>query len=149
MIILLILLFYVSLTNYCFLTLTSCSQRDLNTSLVSQAVKSPSLDYSHFVSLPLAIHPELVDKLVNFQNTILGITDACLDENVGSESNEDASDNEENEQQVDREHKAAVELKLGNNTERVKVDITSIPLVSYEAKASGPSTSSGENHCIL
>ncbi|KAG8382940.1 hypothetical protein BUALT_Bualt05G0132100 [Buddleja alternifolia] len=31
-------------------------------------------DFSHFVSLPLAIyHPRLVDKLVDFQNTILGI----------------------------------------------------------------------------
>ncbi|KAG2294634.1 hypothetical protein Bca52824_041303 [Brassica carinata] len=40
--------------------------------IVDEVVKSPSLDYSHFVSLPLAIHPELVAKLVNFQNSILG-----------------------------------------------------------------------------
>lgn len=91
----------------------------------------------------------MVDKLVNFQNTILGITDVCLDENVGSKSNEDASDSEEKEQQVDQEHKVAVELNICDNSERVKVDRTSIPIVGYEAKASRPSTSSGENHCIL
>ncbi|KAH9665834.1 KH domain-containing protein [Citrus sinensis] len=110
--------------------------------IIAEAVESPSLDYSHFVSLPLAVHPELVDKLVNFQNTILGITDVCLDENVGSKSNEDASDSEEKEQQVDQEHKVAVELNIGDNSERVKVDRTSIPIVGYEAKASRPSTSS-------
>ncbi|GAB2225601.1 hypothetical protein Droror1_Dr00006398 [Drosera rotundifolia] len=37
----------------------------------SKAVKSPSLDYSHFISLPLAIHPELIDKLTSFQKSIL------------------------------------------------------------------------------
>ncbi|GAY51117.1 hypothetical protein CUMW_131840 [Citrus unshiu] len=110
--------------------------------IIAEAVESPSLEYSHFVSLPLAVHPELVDKLVNFQNTILGITDVCLDENVGSKSNEDASDSEEKEQQVDQEHKVAVELNIGDNSERVKVDRTSIPIVGYEAKASRPSTSS-------
>ncbi|KAH0934289.1 hypothetical protein HID58_011406 [Brassica napus] len=40
--------------------------------IIHEVVKSPTLDYSHFVSLPLAIHPELVAKLVNFQNSILG-----------------------------------------------------------------------------
>lgn len=36
-----------------------------------QAVNSPSLDYSHFVSLPLAFHPKLVEKLHNFQKCVL------------------------------------------------------------------------------
>lgn len=40
-----------------------------------QTVKSSALDYSHFISLPLAINPQLVDKLVNFQNSILGLHD--------------------------------------------------------------------------
>ncbi|KAG0493954.1 hypothetical protein HPP92_004948 [Vanilla planifolia] len=35
------------------------------------AVKSPNLDYSHFISLPLAMHSELVEKLHGFQNSIL------------------------------------------------------------------------------
>ncbi|XP_052181517.1 uncharacterized protein LOC127794461 isoform X5 [Diospyros lotus] len=40
--------------------------------IVDEAVKSPNLDYSHFISLPLAIHPELVHKLVHFQQSVLG-----------------------------------------------------------------------------
>ncbi|KAL8465939.1 hypothetical protein ACS0TY_035154 [Phlomoides rotata] len=42
-------------------------------SLIDKTVNSRDFDYSHFVSLPLAIHPELVKKLLNFQNTVLGI----------------------------------------------------------------------------
>lgn len=38
--------------------------------IIGEAVKSSALDNTHFISLPLAIHPQLVDKLVNFQNTI-------------------------------------------------------------------------------
>ncbi|KAL6193401.1 hypothetical protein ACLB2K_034485 [Fragaria x ananassa] len=51
-----------------------------------EAVKIPSLDYSHFISLPLAIHPELVDKPVNFQNSIPGITDSSRGENLVEKS---------------------------------------------------------------
>ncbi|KAL9262864.1 Activating signal cointegrator 1 complex subunit 1-like protein [Drosera capensis] len=40
-------------------------------SVINEAVKNPSLDYSHFISLPLAIHPELIDKLTSFQKSIL------------------------------------------------------------------------------
>ncbi|KAJ4718080.1 Activating signal cointegrator 1 complex subunit 1 [Melia azedarach] len=109
--------------------------------IIDEAVQSRSLDYSHFVSLPLAIHPELVDKLFNFQNTILGITDARPDENMDSDSNEDTSDNENSEQQIDKEPNVAVKLEVGNNDEHVKVDLTSIPLVSYAPKASRASTS--------
>ncbi|KAG9157119.1 hypothetical protein Leryth_022834 [Lithospermum erythrorhizon] len=47
-----------------------------------QAVESPNLDYSHFVSLPLALHPELVDKLINFQNSILGKAELDQDDNL-------------------------------------------------------------------
>ncbi|KAL5729112.1 hypothetical protein ACHQM5_002107 [Ranunculus cassubicifolius] len=49
------------------------------------AIRSPSLDYSHFISLPLAIHPELVNKLMNFQSSILG----SIDEKSPSESDGD------------------------------------------------------------
>ncbi|KAL2516214.1 putative eukaryotic LigT [Forsythia ovata] len=51
--------------------------------IIDKAVKSPTLNYSHFVSLPLAIHPGLVDKLVNFQNSILGIAE--LNQDLGIE----------------------------------------------------------------
>ncbi|KAL5824648.1 hypothetical protein ACOSQ3_020711 [Xanthoceras sorbifolium] len=104
--------------------------------IIDEAVKSPTLDYSHFVSLPLAIHPEWVDKLFNFQNSILGVTDACLDEDVGSDSNEYTSENKDNDRQSEKVADVAVELKVGDDNERVKVDIASIPLVSYTPKAS-------------
>ncbi|KAL5756024.1 hypothetical protein ACOSP7_020452 [Xanthoceras sorbifolium] len=112
--------------------------------IIDEAVKSPTLDYSHFVSLPLAIHPELVDKLFNFQNSILGVTDACLDEDVGSDSNEYTSDNKDNDRQSEKVADVAVELKVGDDNERVKVDIASIPLVSYTPKASTSSNLSAD-----
>ncbi|KAJ4831721.1 hypothetical protein Tsubulata_038270 [Turnera subulata] len=61
--------------------------------LMDKAIASPNLDYSHFVSLPLAIHPELVDKLVKFQNSILGNSNASLNENSGSGYDENAPEN--------------------------------------------------------
>ncbi|XP_028556847.1 activating signal cointegrator 1 complex subunit 1 isoform X2 [Dendrobium catenatum] len=41
------------------------------TNVPEQAVKSPNLDFTHFVSLPLAIHRELVEKLEGFQKSVL------------------------------------------------------------------------------
>lgn len=111
---------------------------------ISQAVQTPSLDYSHFVSLPLAIHPELVDKLNNFQNSILGVGDSSLNEGVGSDSNSATSENEDKSQQTEKVAKVAVDLKIEDNKEHVEVDITDIPLVSYppKSKASKSSKSS-------
>ncbi|KAK1436857.1 hypothetical protein QVD17_02641 [Tagetes erecta] len=54
---------------------------------IDEIVKSSALDYSHFISLPLAIHPQLVDKLINFRNSVLGIKDADSSEVCGSSSN--------------------------------------------------------------
>ncbi|XP_057459959.1 uncharacterized protein LOC130750382 isoform X2 [Actinidia eriantha] len=51
--------------------------------IIDEAVKSPNLDYSHFISLPLTLHPELADKLVNFQKSILG--DTSEDKGLGIE----------------------------------------------------------------
>ncbi|XP_015572863.1 uncharacterized protein LOC8273815 isoform X2 [Ricinus communis] len=110
--------------------------------IIDEAVKSPSLDYSHFISLPLAIHPELVDKLFNFQNTILGEADASLVQTMESDSNEDTSDDENKDQQSSKENGVAVELKVEDDR-HVKVDLTSIPLVSYAPKASKSPTLSG------
>ncbi|KAJ6711507.1 ACTIVATING SIGNAL COINTEGRATOR 1 COMPLEX SUBUNIT 1 [Salix purpurea] len=68
--------------------------------VMDEAVES-SLDYSHFVSLPLAIHPELIDKLINFQNSILGNNDVSADENLeSSDSIEDTSDIENKGQEL-------------------------------------------------
>ncbi|XP_004302882.1 PREDICTED: uncharacterized protein LOC101311685 [Fragaria vesca subsp. vesca] len=112
--------------------------------IIDEAVKSPSLDYSHFISLPLAIHPELVDKLVNFQNSILGIIDSSQGENLESGSNEDEddSDNEDDDQKFEKGSDVVVELKTESDGEHVKVNMTNIPLVSYAPKSSKSSTPS-------
>lgn len=89
-----------------------------------QAVKSPSLEYSHFVSLPLAIHPELVDKLLNFQKSILGSSNAYQNENLDSDANGDTS---------------AVKLKVEDDNDHVKMDIANIRRVSNPTRASKPS----------
>lgn len=74
---------------------------------IEQIVKSSALDYSHFISLPLAIHPQLVDKLINFRNSVLGINDANSNVVFGSSS----------------------------NSESIEVDASKIPVVSYPPKS--------------
>ncbi|KAF4350888.1 hypothetical protein F8388_008070 [Cannabis sativa] len=96
--------------------------------IIDQAVKSPSLNYSHFISLPLAIHPDLVDKLIMFQNSILECDDPCLEKNAASGSNVD--DN----QKLDKGPDVAVELKVDTDKEHVQVNITNVPVVSYAPK---------------
>lgn len=108
-----------------------------------QAVKSRNIDYSHFISLPLAIHPELVDKLVNFQNSILGITDSSLGENLDSGSNEDNSENEDENQKLEKGSDVAVEIKAEGDGEHVQVNMINIPLVPHALKSSKSSTLSG------
>ncbi|KAK8519734.1 hypothetical protein V6N13_104854 [Hibiscus sabdariffa] len=110
--------------------------------IIDEAVKTPSLEYSHFVSLPLAIHPELVEKLVNFQNSILGINDTCVGENQEGNSDRDASESDAQDEQLGKESAVAVELKVANDRESVKVDISGIPLVSYAPKELKESKSS-------
>ncbi|KAJ6427517.1 hypothetical protein OIU84_023003 [Salix udensis] len=103
--------------------------------VMDEAIES-SLDYSHFVSLPLAIHPELIDKLINFQNSILGNNDVSADENLeSSDSIEDTSDIENKGQELIKGRDVAVELKV-EDEKHVKVGLTSIPLVSYPPKPS-------------
>lgn len=36
-----------------------------------QAIKSPLLQYSHFVSIPLALHPKLLESVIDFQKSLL------------------------------------------------------------------------------
>nr|XP_016498379.1 PREDICTED: uncharacterized protein LOC107817119 isoform X2 [Nicotiana tabacum] len=52
------------------------------------AVESQNPDYSHFVSLPLAIYPELVNKLINFQSSVLGITEVSKSPTSESKASE-------------------------------------------------------------
>ncbi|XP_043705095.1 uncharacterized protein LOC122654897 [Telopea speciosissima] len=117
-----------------------------------QAIKSPSLDYSHFVSLPLAIHPVLVDKLINFQNSVLGNCSTKQDENLKSDSNGDTSeDGEDKDDPLDAGRDVAINLKVEDASEHVKVQINKIPFVSYPPKASKSSilTDSGIDKSIF
>ncbi|CAN8259135.1 unnamed protein product [Cochlearia groenlandica] len=89
--------------------------------IIDEVVKSPSLEYSHFVSLPLAVHPELVDKLVNFQNSILESHSVCGDEQDDQANRPSTS--------------VAVNLKANSETNQINVNHKSIPIVSYPPKA--------------
>ncbi|MED6204820.1 hypothetical protein PIB30_012322 [Stylosanthes scabra] len=81
-------------------------------------INSPNVGYSHFISIPLAMYPDLIDKLSNFKDSVLGIEDACTNED------EETSENK----QVDQFSKGNADVAVG--------------LVSYESKASKSSTSS-------
>uniref|UniRef100_A0A7N0RH00 K Homology domain-containing protein n=1 Tax=Kalanchoe fedtschenkoi TaxID=63787 RepID=A0A7N0RH00_KALFE len=105
--------------------------------IVDEAINSPNLNYSHFVSLPLAIHPKLVEKLVSFQNSILGTADSkagdCLENNAAEDNSDDEAGNEQ---------KTADEVKLEDENDCVKENIIDIPLTSYQPKASKSSSES-------
>ncbi|KAK4367561.1 hypothetical protein RND71_011353 [Anisodus tanguticus] len=45
----------------------------------SEATTSQNVDYTHFVSLPLSIHREMVNKLINLQKSVLGTTQVNQD----------------------------------------------------------------------
>ncbi|KAG4945067.1 Activating signal cointegrator 1 complex subunit 1 [Glycine soja] len=135
-----------------FVTIEGISVNSVNSAsekiqaIIDETVNSRNLDYSHFISLPLAIHPELVNKLISFQHSILGIG-SCMDENTytESDSNEDegtTTDTKEVDQLSKENSGVAVELKANDNSESVKVNLTNIPLVSYAPKASKSSAPS-------
>ncbi|KAG6487297.1 hypothetical protein ZIOFF_055883 [Zingiber officinale] len=93
------------------------------TRIIEEAVKSPRLDYSHFISLPLALHPELVEKLIRFQKSILGDAAVGPEDDLEHESNEDATDEEDN-QSINQ--KVSVQLEVGEENKHVKVKMDSI-----------------------
>ncbi|XP_027926027.1 uncharacterized protein LOC114183272 isoform X6 [Vigna unguiculata] len=111
--------------------------------IIDETVNSRNLDYSHFISLPLAIHPELVNKLINFQHSILG-TVSLKNEGTDPDSNEEGGTTDT--KGVDHMPKenagVAVEHKVDDKSESVKVNLTDIPLVSYTPKAFKSSASS-------
>ncbi|XP_052477380.1 uncharacterized protein LOC105799065 isoform X2 [Gossypium raimondii] len=110
--------------------------------VIDEAVKTTSFDYSHFVSLPLAIHPELVSKLVGFQNSILGSSDACIDENPDGNSDGDNSEDSAQEQQLGN---ISVELEVADDEESVKVDVSVRPLDSNAPKENEEPKSSNKS----
>ncbi|KAL7140151.1 hypothetical protein ABFS83_09G103000 [Erythranthe nasuta] len=115
--------------------------------VVDKAVNSRELDYSHFVSLPLAVHPGLVDKLVDFQNTILGITAVDKEKNLDSDSSGETSDKEVKDQQSEKaDARNKINTTSDQNSEKAPLvavelkaedsGITDLPLVSYSPKES-------------
>ncbi|KAK9690218.1 hypothetical protein RND81_09G112900 [Saponaria officinalis] len=101
-------------------------------SIIDEAAKSPELAYSHFISLPLAIHPEFVDKVTKFQSTILGHDDRKdINTSMGDNSRASASEDAGNVNKPENDLAVAVELK---------VDIHNIPTVSYAPKATKSAT---------
>lgn len=99
-----------------------------------QAVKSPALEYSHFISLPLAIHPELVDKLTRFQSTILGDCHSKdADGNLNVVSTKETSEGEESSDTNKQASDGAVNLKVAH-ADDAKLGVTDLPIVSYLPK---------------
>ncbi|XP_075503692.1 uncharacterized protein LOC142541041 isoform X2 [Primulina tabacum] len=82
--------------------------------IIDKAVNSRALDYSHFVSLPLAIHPGLVDKLINFQNTIRQIMACDNGENLDS----DTSGDNEYMAAIDKQSMKAPKFDVVGNAEK-------------------------------
>ncbi|KAL8113824.1 hypothetical protein AgCh_020929 [Apium graveolens] len=116
--------------------------------LIKEAIKSPALNYTHFVSLPLAIHPQLVEKLFSFQNSILGISNENEITFLDDDNSEDTSDEESREIKSDRAPIVAIGLKAEEGSRNPKVGIKNIPLVSYPLKASKPSNLDGKTTAL-
>ncbi|XP_020097465.1 uncharacterized protein LOC109716433 isoform X2 [Ananas comosus] len=93
-------------------------------SVLEEAVKSPMLDYSHFISLPLAIHPDLVAKLHQFQGSILGYATTSLDnDDPDGDFNEDTSDEIDYEDKQAETPGVAINLEVQDEKEHVRVKI--------------------------
>eukprot|EP00252_Welwitschia_mirabilis_P018980 TRINITY_DN426_c0_g1_i4.p1 TRINITY_DN426_c0_g1~~TRINITY_DN426_c0_g1_i4.p1 ORF type:complete len:489 (-),score=124.25 TRINITY_DN426_c0_g1_i4:391-1857(-) len=67
-------------------TLSVRAASEMIQEILLEAIDSRFVDYSHFISLPLAHHSELIEKLHEFQRSILG-------ECASSSNEEDDSDN--------------------------------------------------------
>ncbi|GLJ30712.1 hypothetical protein SUGI_0608700 [Cryptomeria japonica] len=68
--------------------------------MLDEAVKGRNLQYSHFISLPLAVHPALVEKLTNFQTSILALSGYGGKEVIDSESSSTAESSEDDGEEV-------------------------------------------------
>lgn len=68
---------------------------------------------------------------------------------MDGDSNEDSTENEDEVQKLDKGPGVAVKLNVDDEKERVNVNITNVPLVSYASKASKSSYLSGMKLVIL
>lgn len=105
---------------------------------LQQAVNSREFDYSHFVSLPLAIHPGLLDKLVNFQNTILGTAADDKDNNIDNDTAGDHTSASE----------VSVKLKVKKADANVGVNINSDQLPETSVVAEVKATVSADSNVV-
>ncbi|XP_052726967.1 uncharacterized protein LOC108333814 isoform X4 [Vigna angularis] len=110
---------FISIEGISIDSVNSASERIQD--IIDESVNSRNVDYSHFISIPLAIHPGLVKKLINFEHSILG--------NVSYKDRSTYTDSNEEEGTTDTKGKNA-----GVAVEH-KVNLTEIPLVSYKPKA--------------
>jgi len=101
--------------------------------ILEEAVKSPNLQYSHFISLPLAVHTELVEKLTDFQNSVLSLSGTAGKE----ESDSDSASNAESSEDDFEGKKITVDLNVEDNTEHVKVAMLEIPVNNEISKTPG------------
>lgn len=101
--------------------------------ILDEAVKSPSLQYSHFISLPLAVHTELVEKLTDFQNSVLALSGSAGKDESDSDSNSNAESSDDDFEGT----KIAVDLSVEDNTEHVKVEMLEIPVNNESSKIPG------------
>ncbi|XP_021765307.1 uncharacterized protein LOC110729834 isoform X4 [Chenopodium quinoa] len=105
--------------------------------IIDKAVNSSALTFSHLISLPLAIHNELVDKLNRFQSTVLAYSDSKdADGTMDVDSSDEASEDEEKSVKPVNTPDVAANLKV-DDIHNVKRDTKDIPLVSYAPKTSG------------
>lgn len=101
--------------------------------ILDEAVKSPSLQYSHFISLPLAVHTDLVEKLMDFQNSVLALSGSAGQE----ESDSDRASNAESSEDDFEGEKIPVDLNVEDNTEHVKVEMLEISANNKISKTPG------------
>ncbi|MQL98466.1 hypothetical protein Taro_031179 [Colocasia esculenta] len=96
-------------------------------------VRSPNLEFSHFISLPLAIHPALVERLYAFQNSILGSPSSSQDRNLEIDLQDNYSNAGYGEQKQSEDAVVAVKLNI-EDVKHVKVGAGSRTTKKYTPK---------------
>ncbi|BAT91625.1 uncharacterized protein HKW66_Vig0212850 [Vigna angularis] len=115
---------FISIEGISIDSVNSASERIQD--IIDESVNSRNVDYSHFISIPLAIHPELVKKLINFEHSILGNV-SYKDRSTYTDSNEVEGTTDTKDLGIDKSiftrpktfHLTVLMLKLWNK-ERIK-----------------------------
>lgn len=73
----------------CLVVIKGSSQTNVDNAVsqirrvLEEAVESPSLEYSHFISLPLALHPDLVVQVARFHDSVMALFPAKQKDETG------------------------------------------------------------------